>query len=581
MAYLEVHLPDGPTRVALDAPKITIGRHPKNHVCLGNDGQASRYHCELEVQGERVILRDLGSSNGTYIGNERITEQPIDPGTIFHVGSTAVRLVDDDGAQTPETADDEPTKKRSSRRFSWRGLRGKSASAEEEAPAPTMQTAPSPEPAPGTRGDFAAGSVEALAHVGQDVPYDEHQVALINARGDVVHTAGQQSDKQETAAAVRILRLVLLACIRSHASDVHIEPREGGGAVRLRVDGTMVQACRIDEAQTRRILSLIKVLADLDITRRTGVQEGHFTAEAPDRRIDYRVSFTPSMYGQKLVLRVLDPLNSPRHFEDMGLPENVHQSLSMLAGKDTGMLLAAGPTGSGKTTTLYAVLRAIDAQQRNVITIEDPIEYALAGATQIPVDNDEGHTFDALLRSVLRQDPDVIMVGEIRDAETATIAMQAATTGHLVLSTIHAQDTMGTLFRLRDLGVESYLMGSTLDVVLSQRLARQLCPHCKDARKPTDDEAKRLQSTGDVPERIHVPVGCQRCFDTGYAGRRAIFEMLRNTGDVRDLILGSPNVKELREALKETDFRPLRAAGHDLVREGASSLEEVERVVGQ
>ena len=585
MAYIEVHTTGGQQRFEFDDGKLTIGRDPRNVVCLKDD-LVSRFHCEFEAQSDGYVLRDLQSRNGTRFAEtgERIDETPIKPGMSFRVGRAEVRFHDETAAAASQS---QPAQSKGRR--GWLKRRGKRA--ESEAPPDTTATATQAQPResapaqarPGDRSDFAAGDIESLAHVGQDVPYQAPQVALVNARGETVHPAGEVEDtgKGETAETVRLVRLLLYACIRANASDVHVEPREGAGVVRLRVDGMMVQACEIDEQQVRRLLSLVKVLSDLDITKRTGVQESHFAAEAPDRRIDYRVSYTPSMYGQKLVLRVLDPSNAPRQLSDLKLPDRVERGMRQLAGQDTGMLLVAGPTGSGKTTSLYAMLREIDAQQRNVITIEDPIEYALQSATQIPVDEDEGQTFQSLLKSVLRQDPDVIMVGEVRDAETATIAMQAATTGHLVLSTIHAQDTLGTVFRLLDLGVDPYLIGSTINIVLAQRLVRELCPDCCSQREPTDEEKQTLNAEAHELSQVAQPVGCARCFGTGYTGRRAIFEMLHNTRDVRDTIQSSPTAKELRQVLESSGYISLHAAGYELVRQGVTSLEEVNRVVGQ
>jgi len=579
MPYLEIHHADGsPKYLALDANKVTIGRDASNTVALQDD-KASRAHCELEPQGNHFLLRDLQSRNGTWVDSKgvKVTEARIGAGLFFRVGRTHMRIVGDNvgrqamAAQTAAAHDSAAPV-------------GAAQSATRTAPRQAgAQAQPQAATTSRARQDFSTGSIEALAYVGHDVGYTAEQIGLINARGTTVHTAGAVDDggKGETAETVRLVRLLLLACIRANASDVHVEPREGGGVVRLRVDGMMVQGCAIDDAQTRRLLSIVKILSDLDITKRQVVQEGHFTSEAPDRRVDYRASFTPAMYGQKLVLRVLDPTNSPRTLEDLHMPQPVQRRLEQLSKQDTGMLLVAGPTGSGKTTSLYALLRQIDAHQRNVVTIEDPIEYALPGATQIPVDKENGHTFQSMLRSVMRQDPDVIMVGEIRDRETAEIAMQAATTGHLVLSTVHAQDTMGTVFRLLDLGVDPYLIGTTINIVLAQRLMRQLCEHCRTQRAPDEEELRVLTEGDHTLETVSEPVGCQRCFDTGFHGRRAIFEMMHNTRSVREVILSSPSAKDLREALESTEYEDLHTSGYQLVRDGVTSLEEVHRVIGE
>jgi general secretion pathway protein E len=255
--------------------------------------------------------------------------------------------------------------------------------------------------------------------------------------------------------------------------------------------------------------------------------------------------------------------------------------MSQIAHQDSGMVLLCGPTGSGKTTTLYALLREIDASVRNVVTIEDPIEYRVEGVTQLPINAAQGNSFSALLRSVLRQDPDVILVGEIRDPETATIALQAATTGHLVLSTVHSRDTTGTLYRLLNLGVEPYMLATGLNLVVAQRLVRQLCPHCKRTAKPTPEQTDRLAGTGARPgQSICTPVGCEKCLQTAYLGRRAAFETLTITDTLRDVVLSSPQIQNIRRAREDTTFVSLQQTIFQMVADGITAFEEVERVVG-
>jgi type II secretory ATPase GspE/PulE/Tfp pilus assembly ATPase PilB-like protein len=248
---------------------------------------------------------------------------------------------------------------------------------------------------------------------------------------------------------------------------------------------------------------------------------------------------------------------------------------------DAGMVLVAGPTGSGKTTSLYSLVRSIEVNRRNVVTIEDPVEIQLEGVTQIPVNEEEGKSFSALLRSVLRQDPDVILVGEVRDAETARIAMQAAITGHLVFSTIHTKDTIGTIFRLLDLGVEPYLIAQGLHLALAQRLVRQLCRYCKKPVKPTQEQRDAMGPAGAKVEKLFVPVGCMRCLGTGFAGRRAFFELLRTTDELRDVIIRSPNMQEIQAALTKTQFVKLAQSGYELVAEGAVAFQEIDKAVGR
>jgi general secretion pathway protein E len=258
----------------------------------------------------------------------------------------------------------------------------------------------------------------------------------------------------------------------------------------------------------------------------------------------------------------------------------MYEKLRTIATKDAGLLLACGPTGSGKTTTLYSCLREIDVNTRNAITIEDPVEYYLEGSTQIPIDHKQGNTFAHILRSVLRQDPDVIFVGEIRDIETATVAMQASMTGHLVYTTVHAKDSIGAIFRLLDLGIEPYLVANALNVIIAQRLVRLLCETCKKAVKPTPTQNMKMgASLGGVPQ-IFVPTGCKRCLRTGYIGRRALFEVLEFTNSMRDVVLKTPTIQGIRSIAEQGLFMTLQQHGFQLVAQGVTSIEEVDRVSG-
>ncbi len=334
-----------------------------------------------------------------------------------------------------------------------------------------------------------------------------------------------------------------------------------------------------------RLATLIKVMCDLDIAQKNMIQEGHFAARVPavgpPRRVDYRVSFAPAVYGQKCVMRVLDTANAPLRAGDLNLPRWMLQELADSIKQDAGMILVAGPTGSGKTTSLYSLVRSIEVARRNVVTIEDPVEIQLEGVTQIPVDEAQDRSFAQLLRSVLRQDPDVILVGVIRDAETARVAMQAAITGHLVFSTIHTKDTLGTIFRLLDLGVEPYLVAQGLHIVLAQRLVRQLCPYCKRAADITPEQRQAMGMMVEAVNKIFAPAGCQRCLGTGYSGRRAFFELLRVSEELRDVILRAPTSSELNSVLERQQFERLQQSGYQLVADGVVAFAEIERAVGR
>ncbi|MEM6560551.1 MAG: GspE/PulE family protein, partial [Planctomycetota bacterium] len=371
-----------------------------------------------------------------------------------------------------------------------------------------------------------------------------------------------------------------LVCFRTRASDIHIEPKSEHTLVRVRIDGTMVDIAKLKADVGNRLATVVKVLCDIDLHGKNIVQEGSFAAKVPDRRVDYRVSFSPSVSGQKLVIRVLDEANAPRYMWELGLPEPVFKALDKSMKRDAGTVIVCGPTGSGKTATLYATLRSIDQNERNVVTIEDPVEIRLEGITQMPVDEEKGNTFAELLRSTLRQDPDVILVGEIRDSETATTAIQAAMTGHLVFSTIHARDTVGSIFRLQDLGVEPYALANGLQNLIAQRLVRKLCPHCKIAKPLSDDDKETLGEKAAGITTIYKEHGCRRCLGTGFSGRCGVYELLTVTDDVRDAIASGAGQAAVLEALRSTKFRRLRDAGNDLVLEGITTLDEIDRVLG-
>ncbi len=583
MPYIEIHTTQGAQVLPLRGHKMTIGRHDSNTVTITDDHLISRYHCEIEQTLEGYVLRDLDSRNGTTIEGLRIVKVVLQPGAEFRVGNTLVRFLKDKPTPKPApvpaepapvapSGDDEftlpdPDEPATDDGFSLDLDGGDEYTADRDHD-PSI-----------TGPGIGIGSIDALATVGEDVPFGLSNVSLINARGQVVH-AGEGDAQSGTAATLRILRLIVLGCIRSAASDVHLEPKRNGSLLRLRIDGAMVGVTQLDPETAKRLASLIKVLSDIDMTKKAIVQEGHFSSKVPGRRVDYRVSFTPSMFGQKLVLRVLDPQNAPQQLKDLDLPEHMYQKIRATARQDTGMLLVCGPTGSGKTTTLYATLRQIDASIRNVITIEDPVEYEVQGVTQIPVDEDAGQTFSTLLRSCLRQDPDVIVLGEIRDRDTAVTAMQAATTGHLVLSTIHAKDTIGTVFRLLDLGVEPYLVASTLNLVLAQRLVRRLCSHCKTPKRPTPEQILQLGKSVEGLKQVFAPAGCKQCFGTGYHGRLGVFELLSASDEIRDVILNEPNIAAIKKAIEMTVFQSLRDAAMDLVMKGETSMDEVARVIG-
>jgi general secretion pathway protein E len=581
MAHLEVHTSSGVKRCNLARSKVTLGRHASNSVTIDDDKLISRHHCQIERSANGYVLRDLDSRNGTKMDGLDIVSVVLRSGTQFLVGGTVVKFIDDGQTVQVEPGQLPGQDPGHAGGRSSDTMAGGDDGIDIEAGAPVILDENDGDPITGG-GGYGIGSFTALLTVGKNVPYGLSEVALVNARGKTVHAAsgGAARSADATAEAIDVVRLLMLGCIRSGASDIHMEPKREGGLVRLRIDGAMVEVSRVDTGMYRRLSSLVKVLGDIDISKKGVVQEGHFSVKVPDRRIDYRISFTPSMFGQKMVIRVLDPFNAPQKLTDLWLPDWMYQKIRDLTKQNTGMLLNCGPTGSGKTTTLYAALRQIDAQMRNVITIEDPIEYEVAGVTQIPVNEDQGHSFHQLLRSCLRQDPDIIVLGEIRDKDTATAAMQAASTGHLVLSTVHAKDTIGTIFRLIDLGVEPYLVASTLNLVLAQRLARLLCEHCKTAKRPTPEQVMRMGRSVSGVETVYTPCGCAKCFGTGYAGRRGVYELLSTNDALRDVIMNNPDIAAIKKAVDLTMFTSLKEGGYGMVMRGETSIEEVERVIG-
>ncbi|MEM9753620.1 MAG: ATPase, T2SS/T4P/T4SS family [Planctomycetota bacterium] len=552
-----------------DSERVVIGRGDDCFLKIDDDDQISRRHCEIVLHQGRYVLHDLNSRNGTFVGSRKIEAVKLRIGGVFRAGNSFIRFVE----QVPVPAgggDPEPDPTGEDSVYDVAVL-----AADDEGDDVEAGVGPA---VPAGGNAYGADSLQSLASIGHDPGFGLDKLSLINARSQIVHRAGEEASGQGES--LLVLQLVLMGALRTRATDVHLEPRQEDALLRMRIDGAMIEVCSIPVELAKKTASLCKVLCDIDIAQRAIIQEGHFALGVPGRRIDYRVSFTPVMHGQKMVIRVLDKALSPQTLADMGLHGEVAEKLTATSEQSTGLVTIAGPTGSGKTTTLYAILRGIDAQLRNVITIEDPIEYELDSVTQIPVDADKGHGFAQLLRSCLRQDPDVIVVGEIRDRDTAITGLQAATTGHLVLSTIHATDTIGTVFRLLDLGVEPYLVASTLNLVLAQRLVRTLCEECKAPIDITPRDLRRLNTEDEPKTPIYGPQGCDVCFNTGYAGRTAAFELLTANDRIRDVILATPNIADLKAAAMESGFTSLRDHARQLILEGKTSIDECHRVIG-
>ncbi|MFP4902779.1 type II secretion system ATPase GspE, partial [Paraburkholderia sp. BR14261] len=364
------------------------------------------------------------------------------------------------------------------------------------------------------------------------------------------------------------INALLTQAAREQASDIHIEPFENASVVRFRVDGTLRDVVRPKKALHGALISRIKIMAQLDIAEKRLPQDGRITLRVGGRPVDVRVSTLPTGHGERAVLRLLEKDAQRLNLEALGMAGDTLGKFDQLIAKPHGIVLVTGPTGSGKTTTLYASMSRLETATTNIMTVEDPIEYDLSGIGQTQVNERIGMTFARALRSILRQDPDIIMIGEIRDLETAQIAVQASLTGHLVLATLHTNDAASAVTRLTDMGVEPYLLASSLLGVLAQRLVRQLCPVCKEERVE-DDGRKRWH-----------PVGCDRCGHSGYAGRRGVYELLLIDEPIRALIHRNAADAEIFAAGRAQGMRTLREDGERWVEAGRTSLEEVLRVTG-
>jgi general secretion pathway protein E len=395
----------------------------------------------------------------------------------------------------------------------------------------------------------------------------------------LVHDLPQTEDLLDTendAPVIRMINALLTQAVRDNASDIHIEPFETRSVVRFRVDGTLKDVIEPHRALHAAMVSRIKIMAELDIAEKRLPQDGRITLRLAGRPVDVRVSTLPTGHGERAVLRLLDKDAGRLELTRLGMAGDTLAGMDALVKQPHGIVLVTGPTGSGKTTTLYAALSRIDASVTNVMTVEDPIEYDLDGIGQTQVNPRIDMSFARALRAILRQDPDVIMIGEIRDLETAQIAVQASLTGHLVLATLHTNDTASSVTRLTDMGIEPFLLSSSLLGVLAQRLVRCLCTECRVAYTPDAHELSLLE--GATPAQIYRPVGCPACAQTGYRGRTGIYELLRVDDELRHLIHDRAAEQELRTHALKGDMHSLRHDGLRLVASGVTSLEELLRV---
>jgi len=398
----------------------------------------------------------------------------------------------------------------------------------------------------------------------------------------IVSGGGTTAKKLETDTPVaKLVQMILKQALDDGASDIHIEPTEDGLNIRYRIDGVLFGAAQPPKSVESALISRIKVLSNMDIAETRAPQDGGFSAQLGPKEIELRVSTCPTIYGENMVLRILDKSKLMVDLEASGLMGPSLKKYNELLEKPYGVILVTGPTGSGKTTTLYGSLSKVNLPSRNIKTIEDPVEYRLEGIRQTQVNPKANITFATGLRSLMRQDPDIIMVGEIRDTETAEIAIQAALTGHLVLSTLHTNDTPGALSRLSDLKIEPFLLASSIVGVLAQRLVRKICKHCKVQHEASEKELAVLFPNGNPPASVTLyhGEGCKACKKSGYSGRMGIFEVLVITDDLRELILQKAAPMSLRDKARETqDMKSLREDGISKVLGGYTTVDELNRV---
>ena len=395
--------------------------------------------------------------------------------------------------------------------------------------------------------------------------------------GDVEHLKELASE----APIIKLVNLIINRAAESGASDIHIEPFENQLKVRYRIDGLLREMDTPPTGSTAAVVSRIKIMANLNIAERRLPQDGRFRMRARGNELDLRISTVPTLYGESVVLRLLQRDNVALDFAPLGFSEELEQRMREILAMPHGILLVTGPTGSGKSTTLYAALKHLNTPERKILTVEDPVEYNITGVNQIQVKPQIGLTFANALRSIVRQDPDIIMIGEMRDEETAKIAVESALTGHLVLSTLHTNDAAGSITRLQDMGVEEYLLTSTLNAVQAQRLVRRLCRHCRQPYTPLDEVAQRwrlqrFSTDGDIT--LYRPVGCEHCGGTGYSGRAAILELLVMTDTLRQLVLKRADAGMIAKAAIAEGMGTMFDDGLRKAMAGETSLDEVLRV---
>jgi type IV pilus assembly protein PilB len=435
------------------------------------------------------------------------------------------------------------------------------------------------QPIVATREDLA-GAINRYCR--SDDELDELQSSLSDAASDSGDDLASMTEVVEDAPIVKYVNLLITQAISDRASDIHIEPTEHDLRIRYRIDGVLHEVMKSPKSISGGVTSRLKIMADIDIAERRIPQDGRLSVQHQGRKIDLRVATLPTVWGEKIVMRILDNSTASMALSDLGFSDENFDRFKTSYVKPYGMILVTGPTGSGKSTTLYATLNIVSKPEINVITVEDPVEYRLPGINQVQVNAKAGLTFAAALRSILRSDPDVVLIGEIRDKETAQIAVEAALTGHLVLSTLHTNDAPSAVTRLTEMGIEPFLVGSALDSVLAQRLARRLCGKCKEEYEPSDEELLACDfpwTPGEPKPRLMRPVGCSTCGRTGYKGRLALHEVMLVSEQIERMAVSHASSADINAVAVEQGMKMLRQDGWLKCLEGRTSIEEVLRVV--
>lgn len=419
------------------------------------------------------------------------------------------------------------------------------------------------------------GAARAIEAMKREAPTEEDNGEEAQFTGNILN------DNINDAPTIRLVNSIIERAILERASDIHIEPKEKELQVRMRIDGVLRKILTIPKNLQNSVISRLKIMSGMDIAERCVPQDGRFNVKNKKREFDLRVNSLPTVYGEKIVARLLDKRAGYLTPDSIGLMGDNLKKYQRAIHCTSGVILIAGPTGSGKSSTMNTMISQLNTEEVNVVTLEDPVEYNIDGVNQVQINEKTGMDFANGLRAILRQDPDIIAVGEIRDGETAQISMRAAITGHVVLSTIHTNDAVGTIERLEDIGVEPYLIATALRAVISQRLVRRICPKCKKSYEATDEEVRRLGLSTEHKHIFYRGEGCADCFNTGYRGRIGVFEILEITPEIRPLIsqqAGRP-VIEQELASAHSEFKTLRENAIQLVEEGITTTEEVQRVI--